>query len=414
MAGVDLGRVAYVPKGAYSTGMTYNRLDVVSHLGSSWVSLINNNIGNTPEEGVNWSLVAQKGDTGDKMAFSDLTQADKDELKGGKGDPFTFADFTPEQLEQLKGESAYQIWLVQPGNEGKTVEEFLAALKGNTGAPFTYDMFTPEQLEGLKGQNGVISVDAPSDGKTYGRKNESWAEIVASNQYLDYDSLFPEINGTLSDDNYQKIVEAWENRVSLVRMSTIYVALNIEKYNETYYNLHVGALAYNSAGINIPALKCQVTISDKTYIQVMNTMDLINNGIGAKYLSDNGEYLTPPIATATTAGYMSAEDKKRVDDAVVFKDVTVSTTLTDLSIENYSIKVTLSEASALSFASTPAEGWECMIDIKNTGSADITQALPNATGWQCDDTSMTIAAGKIASISVRYVHGTYVVIAKGN
>jgi len=110
----------------------------------------------------------------------------------------------------------------------------------------------------------------------------------------------------------------------------------------------------------------------------------------------------------------SNEEKTKNAESVRFKDITVATTLTNLPVENYSIKVTLSAASALSFASTPAEGWECMIDIKNTGSSDITQALPNATGWQCDEDSITIAAGKIASISVRYVHGVYVVLSRGN
>lgn len=124
--------------------------------------------------------------------------------------------------------------------------------------------------------------------------------------------------------------------------------------------------------------------------------------------------ITWGVATTSNEGLMSADDKTRLDNTLVFKNVTTATTLTGLSIANYSIKVTLSAASALSFASTPPEGWECMIDIKNTSSSDITQALPNASGWQCEDTSMTIAAGKIASISVRYVHGTYVVIAKGN
>lgn len=119
-------------------------------------------------------------------------------------------------------------------------------------------------------------------------------------------------------------------------------------------------------------------------------------------------------ATQASSGLMSSEDKKHLDNAVVPTNVTVATTLTGLSIANYSIKVTLAAASALSFASTPPEGWECMIDIKNSGSSDITQALPNASGWQCEDVSLTIAAGKIASISVRYIHGTYVVIAKGN
>ena len=121
-----------------------------------------------------------------------------------------------------------------------------------------------------------------------------------------------------------------------------------------------------------------------------------------------------PSATASYAGVMSADDKKKLDSAITPTNVTFSTTLTNLSVANYSIKVTLSAASALSFASAPEEGWECMIDIKNTGSSDITQALPNATGWQCDEDSITIAAGKIASISVRYVHGVYVVLSRGN
>lgn len=124
--------------------------------------------------------------------------------------------------------------------------------------------------------------------------------------------------------------------------------------------------------------------------------------------------ITWGVATTSNEGLMSADDKTRLDNTLVFKNVTTATTLTGLSIANYSIKVTLSAASALSFASTPYEGWECMIDVKNSSSSVITQALPNASGWQCEDTSITIAAGKIASISVRYVHGTYVVIAKGN
>lgn len=35
-------------------------------------------------------------------------------------------------IDTLKGESAYQIWQQQPGNEGKTVDEFLAAIGGLT------------------------------------------------------------------------------------------------------------------------------------------------------------------------------------------------------------------------------------------------------------------------------------------
>lgn len=255
--------------------------------------------------------------------------------------------------------------------------------------------------------------DAPSDGKTYGRKNKQWSEIIASNQYLDLTTSFPDESGTLSDEGYQKIVDAWENSISLVRLGDMYGPMFIEK-GQNNYILRINVLMQVATGVSMSSMYVEIDTTDKTYVTNLKHINYTNTGSGTKYLSDNGEYLTPPTATPTTAGYMSAEDKKRIDNAVVFKDVTVATTLTGLSIANYSIKVTLSAASVLSFASTPYEGWECMIDIKNPGSSDITQALPNTTGWQCDETSITIAAGKIASISVRYVHGTYVVLTKGN
>lgn len=254
--------------------------------------------------------------------------------------------------------------------------------------------------------------DAPSDGKTYGRKDKQWSEIIASNQYLDLTTLFPNESGTLSDENYQKVVDAWENKVSLVQIYGSYAPMVIER-NEGVYNIAVSTTEFASSGMTVGGMSITINV-DKTYTKSSNYLTLKNADTGTKYLSDNGQYLTPPTATPTTAGYMSAEDKKRVDDAVVFKDVTVATTLTNLPVTNYSIKVTLSAASALSFASTPYEGWECMIDIKNTGSSDITQALPNAPGWQRDETSMKIGAGKIASVSVRYVHGVYVVLSKGD
>lgn len=91
--------------------------------------------------------------------------------------------------------------------------------------------------------------------------------------------------------------------------------------------------------------------------------------------------------------------------------------LTNLPTNVYSIECTLNsdEADALSFDGTPTDGWECMIDIKNNHSSDITVNIPNGSSngtWQCDASSITIPTNKIGCISVRYVHETYVVFAK--
>ena len=121
---------------------------------------------------------------------------------------------------------------------------------------------------------------------------------------------------------------------------------------------------------------------------------------------------TYSAVTSSANGLMTPSMLTQLNNALRFKDVTTATTLSSLSIANYSINVTLSSASALSFSSTPAEGWECMINIKNSSSSSIAQPLPNASNWLCDDTSITIPANGYAEISVRYSHGLYWVITK--
>lgn len=45
------------------------------------------------------------------------------------------------QSGDFKGESAYETWLKQPGNEGKTEEDFLNSLKGES-IPSIFDFGT--------------------------------------------------------------------------------------------------------------------------------------------------------------------------------------------------------------------------------------------------------------------------------
>lgn len=90
-----LGKVGFTPKGTWTAGTTYDRLDVVTYEGSSFLSLV---AGNTAEttDATKWQQIAAKGDAGVKGDTGDTGE------QGEKGDAFTYDDFTEEQIAALK------------------------------------------------------------------------------------------------------------------------------------------------------------------------------------------------------------------------------------------------------------------------------------------------------------------------
>lgn len=253
--------------------------------------------------------------------------------------------------------------------------------------------------------------EAPKDGKTYGRNNGAWSEIVASNQYLDLTTLFPNESGTLSDEDYQKIVDAWENRVSLAQVYSSYVPMVIEK-NEGGYNIAINMTMYDHFGMSVSVVTTLIN-TDKTYTGAATYLPLYNNGTGTKYLSDNGEYLTPPTATSATAGYMSAEDKKRVDDIVNFgTGSNAVTTLVNIPTSKRLVKATLSSASNLSIKESARAlnvGEEIYLDCNPT--TYFTQPIPTTGSFRSmSGSSITTTSGvpfemsilKIATSGVMY------------
>lgn len=258
--------------------------------------------------------------------------------------------------------------------------------------------------------------EAPKDGKTYGRNNGAWSEIVASNQYLDLTTLFPNESGALSEENYQKVVDAYENRVSLVRVNTVYFPFSMTKDEESY-GLTINMSGLNSFELNanlvVNVKRISVYTDDKTYVCAWNSMNLVNNGDGTKYLSDNGQYRTPPIATPTTAGYMSTEDKKKVDDIVNFgTGSNTVTTLVNIPTSKRLVKATLSSASNLSINESARAlnvGEEIYLDCNPTAS--FTQPIPTTGSFRSmSGSSITTTSGvpfemsilKIATSGVMY------------
>ena len=258
--------------------------------------------------------------------------------------------------------------------------------------------------------------EAPKDGKTYGRNNGAWSEIVASNQYLDLTTLFPNESGALSEENYQKVVDAYENRVSLARVNTVYFPFSMTKDEESY-GLTINMSGLNSFELNanlvVNVKRISVYTDDKTYVCAWNSMNLVNNGDGTKYLSDNGQYRTPPTATPTTAGYMSAEDKKKVDDIVNFgTGSNAVTTLANIPTNKRLVKATLSSASNLSINESARAlnvGEEIYLDCNPTAS--FTQPIPTTGSFRSmSGSSITTTSGvpfemsilKIATSGVMY------------
>lgn len=275
-------------------------------------------------------------------------------------------------------------------------------------------------LDGKQGNEYALKTEviteAPSDGKTYGRKNKQWSEIIASNQYLDVATLFPNESGALSEENYQKVVDAYENRVSLARVNTVYFPFSMTKDEESY-GLTINMSELNSFELNanlvVNVKRISVYTDDKTYVCAWNSMNLVNNGNGTKYLSDNGQYRTPPIATPTTAGYMSAEDKKKVDDIVNFgTGSNTVTTLVNIPTSKRLVKATLSSASNLSINESARAlnvGEEIYLDCNPTAS--FTQPIPTADSFRSmSGSSITTTSGvpfemsilKIATSGVMY------------
>lgn len=266
-------------------------------------------------------------------------------------------------------------------------------------------------LDGKQGNEYALKTEviteAPSDGKTYGRKNKQWSEIIASNQYLDLTTLFPSESGTLSDENYQKIVDVVNKGITTARIETDpdgFSPITISNSTETY-SIITNFLTVDSGDHSIGLMVTTVIInkSNKTYTSVSNRQSLQNTGSGTKYLSDNGEYRTPPIATPTTAGYMSAEDKKKVDDIVNFgTGSNAVTTLVNIPTNKRLVKATLSSASNLSINESARAlnvGEEIYLDCNPTAS--FTQPIPTTGSFRSmSGSSITTTSGVSFEMSI--------------
>lgn len=304
---------------------------------------------------------------------------------------------TLQKVESLpEMEESNVIYLVPKSGSGNDIYDEYIFIDGK-----------PEHIGSTQVDLSNYVQEAPKDGKTYGRNNGAWSEIVASNQYLDVATLFPEENGTLSDENYQKVVDAVNKGITTARIETNpdgFGPITINNSTEIYgITTNILAVDPSDRSIWLTIIAIIINKSDKTYTLVSNRQSLQNTGSGTKYLSDNGEYLTPPTATSATAGYMSAEDKKRVDDIVNFgTGSNAVTTLVNIPTSKRLVKATLSSASNLSINESARAlnvGEEIYLDCNPTAS--FTQPIPTTGSFRSmSGSSITTTSGVPFEMSI--------------
>lgn len=103
--------------------------------------------------GTEWENVGRiqgpKGDKGDPGEKGDTGERGPQGLTGTQG------EVGPQGPRGYTGDSVYETWLTRPGNEGKSVDEFLDSIKGEKGETGAQGAQGLQGLEGEKGEDGV-------------------------------------------------------------------------------------------------------------------------------------------------------------------------------------------------------------------------------------------------------------------
>lgn len=283
-------------------------------------------------------------------------------------------------------------------SDGKTVEDALAekqpvgdyALKSEI--PDTSGLATKDELSAkadttaiptnvsqLTNDKGYLT-DAPSDGNQYGRKDGAWAVIEAGGtQYLDL-SMFSSESGTLSDEDYQKVVKAYEDGVNMLLYDYLGYKLpvaGIVSYTDGYGIIYAFSYWYMN---NILIVTSTVQInSDKTYIKNEVQTTIYLNGDGTQCLTDNGQYSDFAKPTKVESGG-SGSVTKQLSPNTLYKFGECS-----------SLTVTLG-------AETSGIVNEYMFEFVS-GSTATTLSVPDSVTWSGGE-APTIEANKTYQVSI--------------
>lgn len=237
-----LGKVGFSLHGEWVSG-TYDRLTLVTYLGSSFVSLEDNNKA-LLTDATKWMVLASKGDKGDAFTYEDFTQEQLAKLKGEKGDAFTYGDFTPEQIADLKRPAT------EAAQEAKNAAvEALNVPKIQDGYFWLYDI---EQKEYVKTNSPAIGRSPQARNGIWWEYNDVLKDYVSTNIAVNsaYELTKEKIENVFVDDitshnHTTQLAEALANYVCAVAGKQ----LSTEDFSTEFKNKLTGLENYNDTAV---------------------------------------------------------------------------------------------------------------------------------------------------------------------
>lgn len=134
---------------------------------------------------------------------------------------------------------------------------------------------------------------------------DNWVDAggaAGGTQYLDL-SMFAYDSGTLSEEDYQKVVKAYEDRVSIADTGETRFPVMILDSGERI-DITGGSLVSPSGGgaTYIASMLIVVTKTNKSYVMSSNEISIISANNGTKALTDNGRYAEFASPTKVVSG----------------------------------------------------------------------------------------------------------------
>lgn len=421
---------------------SYGRLALVSFAGGCFVSLVDNNAA-LLTDATKWMVVASKG---------------------GKGDAFVWDDFTPEQLIKLKGEKGNPGKDFQILGYYDTVADLRGSVISpepgeayGVGTEAPYPIYIWDSVSQDWVNNGAIQGPAGSSGKS-ARVNSStgyWQEYDdVTKEWTDTEYIAQYVHPSYTSRAFglYKVTVDETGHISLVADVTKedITALGIPRQDTVYDDSDIRAQLTNVEAIARGRSRAQVfdtvtaldawlvvaenvaslQIGDNFYIKAVDVPDYWWDGaakqpiegekvdltnyvqkeagkglFSGSYDDLSGKPTTPGVATPTTDGLMSKEDKSRLD---VLRKYTAAITVAALSVDAEVISVTLSTNTSLSVSATGAAYNGRTITAFVYCPAACTITIPTTGSYlsMCGS-SVTVAAGKWVEFNLTCVEGVW-------